>query len=268
MRSISQVMSQTIQNISLGEEVCEGCGQTVKIQKTIVDLGGGRKREAEGRVGCYCEDAELAKRVLENDRKARRNKLLKVFDTHSLVPPELMDVTMNDYVPKNRSQEDAKEVAFEFVKSFDPKNPKNVLFFGPCGVGKSHLSRCMSRGVMNKGYSSIFISVPKLLRKLRGTFNKNSDFSEDDLISALETVDLLILDDIGAEAPTTYAQDVFFSIVDSRQGMSTVYTSNITPEEFLELKGERNGSRVLNHHTKIIEIIGENERFKNFGNKG
>lgn len=264
MRSISQVMSQTIQNITLGEEVCEGCGQTVKIQKTIVDLGGGRKREAEGRVGCRCEDAALAFRSLARTCLARRNKLLKVFDTHSLVPPELIDVTMKDYLPKNDSQEAAKSEAAEYVKTFDPKQPQNLLFYGPCGVGKSHISRCISRGVMQKGYSSIFISVPKLLRKLRGTFNSKSEFSEDDLVSALETVDLLILDDIGAEAHTTYAQDVIFSIVDSRQGMSTVYTSNITPGEFLELKGERNGSRVINHHTKLMEIVGENERFKNF----
>lgn len=264
MRSISQVMNQTIQNITLGEEVCEGCGETVQIRKTVVDLGGGRKREAEGRVGCRCEDLELAKKTLANDLKARKNRLLKVFDTHSLVPPELLDVTLNDYVPKNQSQEAAKQEAIDYVKRFDPKQPQNLLFFGPCGIGKSHVSRCISRGVMQKGYSSIFISVPKLLRKLRGTFNGKSDFSEDDLISALESVDLLILDDIGAEAHTAYAQDVVFSIVDSRQGMSTIYTSNITPEEFLEMKGERNGSRVINHHTKLMEIVGENERFKKF----
>lgn len=215
------------------------------------------------RKGCKCEDNKLAVETLEAKERIKKRKILEVFDRFSLVPPALRDATIKMYSPKNESQEAAKQAAIQFVQDFDPDVPKNMLMFGPYGVGKSHLARCMSRGAITKGYSSIFIPVPKLLRKLRGTYDDNSEFTEDQLVTALETVDLLIMDDIGAESDSKYAKDRVFDIVDSRQGKSTIYTSNLTPEQLLD-RDERNFSRVLNADTDPLEILGDNHRLRNF----
>lgn len=261
---MNQVMPGNIQNITLGKEICDGCGEEVELRKTTVEIVPGRIREATGKVGCICEDLKLAKETVEAAERIQKKKLLEVFDTYSLVPPELRDVTMNDFQPKNKSQTDAKQTAVDYVKNYDPKKPKNLLVYGPFGTGKSHLCRCISRGVVQKGFSSIFISVPKLLRKLKSTYSKDSDMSEDKLITALETVDLLILDDIGAESDSKWVQEKLFDIVDSRQGKDTLYTSNFNPDKLLEKLGERNFSRVLNADTDPLEVLGDNHRLRKF----
>lgn len=257
-------MNKNIQNITLGKEICDGCGVEVEIRKTIIELIPGKKRESTGKIGCKCEDLKLAEETRQAAERLKKKKLLDVFDTYSLVPPELRDVTMNDYQPKNKSQEEAKQMAVDYVKNYDLKQSKNLMVFGPFGTGKSHLCRCISRGVMQKGYSSIFISVPKLLRKLKSTYNKDSEVTEDAMISALETVDLLILDDIGAETDSKWTKERLFDIVDSRQGKDTLYTSNFDPEMLLNKLGERNFSRVINADTEPIEVLGDNHRLRNF----
>lgn len=257
------INQQTFQSSNLGKEICTGCNQEVEIIEAPI-IGGPNKGKLQTfRKGCKCEDLKLAQETLAAAERIKAKKTLEVFDAYSLVPPELRDATMKKYQPKNEAQQKAKQAAIEFVHEFDPKNPQNMFLYGPYGVGKSHICVCVSRGVMQKGFSSIFISVPKLLRKLKSTYNKDAEVTEDKLLSALETVDLLILDDIGAESDTKWAAERVFDVVDSRQGRSTLYTSNIYPEDLLA-KDERNFSRVLNADTKPLELLGENFRLRNF----
>jgi len=264
MRTIGQVIqSEIFQSTSLGKEMCEGCGQEIEIVEVPLIGGPNKGKLIQMKKGCICEDIKLAKETVEVAERLKSKKLLEVFDTFSLVPPELRDATMKDYQPKNNAQANAKQGAADYVRGFDPKQPQNLIFYGPYGTGKSHLSRCISRGVMQMGYSSIFISVPKLLRKLKSTYNKDSEVTEDKLISALETVDLLVLDDIGAESETKWVSEKLFDIVDSRQGKSTIYTTNLYPEQLLE-RDERNFSRVLNYDTTPFELEGENYRLRKF----
>ncbi|MFP5116107.1 ATP-binding protein [Bacillaceae bacterium C204] len=264
MRTIGQVIqSEIFQSTSLGKETCEGCGQEVEIVEVPIIGGPNKGKLIQMKKGCICEDIQLAKETLEVHERLKSKKLLEVFDTYSLVPPELREATMNDYQPKNKAQAAAKQGAVDYVRHFDPKKPANLIFYGPYGTGKSHLARCVSRGVMQMGYSTIFISVPKLLRKLKSTYNKDSEVTEDKLISALETVDLLVLDDIGAESETKWVSEKLFDIVDSRQGKSTLYTTNLYPEQLLE-RDERNFSRVLNNDTSPFELEGENYRLRKF----
>ncbi|MCU6603786.1 ATP-binding protein [Peribacillus frigoritolerans] len=265
MKTLNQAMgTQTIQNITLGKETCDGCGEEVEIRKTIVEIIPGRTREATGRIGCKCEEKQLAAETLAAAERIKKQKLISVFETHSLVPPELQKVTMKDYQPQNEKQAVAKKKAIEFVHGFDVKQPHNLLLYGPYGTGKSHLAYCMSKGIMVGGHSSIFISVPKLFRKLKSTYSNDSEITEDILITALETVDLLILDDIGAESESKWTREKVFDIVDSRQGKHTIYTSNYSPKSLIAKLGERNFSRVLNKDTEPFEIDGDNHRLSKF----
>lgn len=263
MKSIKEVMEGTIQSTTLRKEKCDGCEREIEIVEMPVIGGPNKGQIQQFKKGCKCEDKRLADETWEVRERLKKKKMLEVFDNYSLVPPELRSVTMNMYQPVNDSQKDAKKRAAGYVEAFDIKRPENLLFYGLYGVGKSHLARCISRGVMLKGHSSIFISVPKLLRKLRSTYNKESEVTEDQLITALEEVDLLILDDIGAENESNHAKEKLFDIVDSRQGRSTIYTSNMTPKQLLE-RDERNFSRVLNNDTDVFEILGENHRLRKF----
>jgi DNA replication protein DnaC len=115
---------------------------------------------------------------------------------------------------------------------------------------------------MKKDYSGIFVSVPKLLQAFRNTYNNDSEISEGQLLQALETVDCLVLDDIGAENKTDWATDKLFNIIDSRQGKSTIFTSNLDMKALENPKtgvGPRNFSRIM-MNANVQKVFGPDHR--------
>ena len=72
------------------------------------------------------------------------------------------------------------------LKEFKSANPENLLLAGSYGTGKSHLSYAAVRALLDKGYSGLFLSVPKLLTKIKDTYNSHSEFSEAELLEAVE----------------------------------------------------------------------------------
>lgn len=268
MKSIQEILSQSLPSMTfLRSESCDGCGFTVKVYETEI-IGGPRKGEkTEVKYGCKCEDMKLAKKALENKKKAENKKVKEYFEFYSNISKRLKEATFNNYIPQNDSQRKAKQVVLNYIKEFDINKPRNLLFTGECGVGKSHLAKVIADGVMKKEnpetetkYTAIFINVPKLKRKIRSTYDSDSEISENEVFETLENVDLLVLDDLGAEKQSEWTMESIFDIVEGRQGKNTIYTSNLNEQELLVHFGDRIGSRVLNEDTRIINIEGKNYR--------
>src|SRR5690606_31680904 len=149
------------------------------------------------------------------------------------------------------------------VGTFDKDNPRNLVFTGSYGLGKSHLAASICRELNDMGYTSIFISVPKLLTKIRDTYNRDSNINESQLLDALSNVDCLALDDMGAEKTKrgeqqgeSWASEKLFEIIDSRSGKHTVYTTNLTSAELTKKIGPRNISRMM-MNTKSFRFTGD-----------
>lgn len=253
--------------------MCDGCNQEVTTTKVTVINSKGDERSHTGTLGCKCADKELALEVQRERKMKVLKKQFDIFDEHSLINEKLKKASFTNYIPNNPKQSRAKKLFMRFGEVFDPNKPINLYCYGSFGVGKSHLAKSTADELMKKGNSCIFISVPKLLRKLKDTYNKETAATEDKLLQALEDVDVLILDDIYSEKPTKWALEKMFDILDSRQGKHTIYTSNMSPDEMLEdieelqdrvlrKQAERNFSRILNEDTELVELEGENHRLR------
>lgn len=261
-------MNQTVPNMTLVREgVCDGCGYPIEVYETELMGGPDKGKAIEITYGCKCEDIKLANQAIENKERTESKRVKAHFDYYSLISKRLKKANLENYNPQNRSQEIAKQSIRKYIDIFDIDEPLNILFTGGYGVGKSHLAKSITDGIMEKEnpetkrkYTAVFISVPKLLRKIRSTYNRNSEISEGDIFEVLETVDVLVLDDMGAEKQNDWSEERLFDIIDSRQGMHTIYTSNYNEKDLFNLLGERNFSRIVNEDTKIIEIEGENYR--------
>lgn len=263
-------MKQTVPNMTLVKEgVCSGCNYPIKVFETELIGGPDKGKKTNITYGCKCEDIQLARVAQANKEQSDMRRVMEHFNYYSLISRRLKNATLDNYIPKNRSQQIAKESVKKYIDIFDVEDPINLLFTGSYGVGKSHLAKTIADGVMAKTnpetrrkYTAIFISVPKLLRKIRSTYNRNSEISEEDIFDVMEKVDLLILDDLGAERQNDWSEERLYDLIDSRQGMHTVYTSNFNEEDLFELLGERNFSRVVNEDTRTLEVEGENHRLK------
>src|SRR5690349_13333290 len=100
---------------------------------------------------------------------------------------------------------------------------------GPCGAGKSHVAAAIANHLVIRGQGVTYASVPDLLRFIRRGFG---DGAADERLDALMRVDVLVLDDLGAENLSTWAQEQLFVLLNARYlaDRPTVLTSNDRPE--------------------------------------
>lgn len=216
------------------------------------------------------EDRELAEQIERENRELKAKRILKVFSENSLINPKLKEASFSNYEPTNQELSKAKELAMRYSTNFSKDNPIGLLLIGNYGTGKSHLSVSITKELMNKDVSCVFISTPKLMTKIRSSYNKDSEYSEDQIIEVLSSVDCLVLDDIGAEATKqgesnqhTWATSKIFEIIDNRIGKHTIFTSNYLPDELQQRLGGRNFSRMM-EDTHVIKMNGDDYRLRKF----
>ena len=103
-----------------------------------------------------------------------------------------------------------------------------LFLFGPTGVGKTHLAVAAAAERQRRGDEIFFATVPDLLDYLRATFAPDSNVAYDDLLDRIKTVDLLVLDDMGADRSTPFAEDKLFQIINYRyeRRLVTIITSS------------------------------------------
>lgn len=137
---------------------------------------------------------------------------------------------------------------------------RGVWLFGDVGTGKTTLAMLVSKAALAAGRTVAIYSLPRLLNLLREAIG--SDDGKLDLLDRLATVDLLHLDDVGAENSTDWVLEQLYSIVNTRyeEQRALVVTSNLGPEELGEQIGERTVSRMLELCAVQIPLYGADRR--------
>jgi len=124
---------------------------------------------------------------------------------------------------------------------------RGLWFMGPVGTGKTTLAMLVSKAAISAGRSVAIYSLPRLLNEIReDTFR--SDRSHLNLLDRLAQVDLLHIDDVGAERTTDWVLEELYSLVNARyqDGRSIIITTNIRERAALcEQITERTVSRLI-----------------------
>lgn len=268
-------VGQVIKNTTSGFKVevvdtytCYRCGSEVRVVQAFVPMLGG---EVTIDRCLNCDAKNLAAEAAEEAQRAAVRNAKALFDQQSLINNSLRAATFENYLPTNESQRKAKLEAWQYAIKFTPDKPSNLIFSGPCGVGKSHLAVAIANCLTDHGFSVVFISVPRLLTKIKSTFGRKDGPTEEEIVEALGMVDLLILDDIGAEyieidrtgEGRGWVVSKIFEIVDIRAGKSTVYTTNLSSDEMKKRFGMRNFSRLM-ENTQAVKMNGDDYRLRAF----
>lgn len=91
-----------------------------------------------------------------------------------------------------------------------------ILLRGATGVGKTHLAAAVANRVISRGMPAVFVRAPDLLDHLRATFQPGSSVSYDQRFRDVRRARLLVLDDLGAQSATPWAEEKLFQILDHR----------------------------------------------------
>jgi len=121
-----------------------------------------------------------------------------------------------------------------------------LLFNGPRGCGKTHLAVAIAGERLKQGSQVFFAFVPTLLDHLRATFAPDSPVGYDELFEQLNSVSLLVLDDLGSESSTAWAEEKLYQIVVHRHEarLPTIVTTVSTIEDLEDTKS-RIASRLV-----------------------
>jgi DNA replication protein DnaC len=135
-----------------------------------------------------------------------------------------------------------------------------LFLHGPPGTGKTHLAIALLKDHGRMEWGS-FVTVASLLMELRDSFRDKAERSEREIIEHYAKVQLLVLDDLGAEKTSEFALQSLYIIIDKRYSemRSTIITSNLTVDEIAEKVGDRIASRIAGM-CKVIELKGRDRR--------
>ncbi len=140
---------------------------------------------------------------------------------------------------------------------------RGLWFFGDPGTGKTTLAMLVSRTALEAGRSVAIYSLPKLLTRIRRTFDERpGEQSYAELFERLATVDLLHIDDLGAENRTEWVLEQLYALINERYeaGRALMVTTNNDPEALEEQIGKRVVSRLV-EMCDVVHMFGDDHRW-------
>ena len=153
-----------------------------------------------------------------------------------------------------------------YVEAIDERldEGRGLWFMGDVGTGKTTLAMLVSKAALDAGRSVAIYSLPRLLAEIRKTFDDSSERSYLELIERLVGVDLLHIDDVGAERTSEWVLEQLYSIVNARyeDRRAVVITTNLDHEQLREQINERTVSRLVEICGDPLPLFGADRRIE------
>jgi len=135
----------------------------------------------------------------------------------------------------SREQEQYKRCADD-ARTFADAPDGWLVLSGASGCGKTHIAAAVVNRLLDRGEPALFVVVPDLLDHLRAAYQPAADVGYDELFERVRNAPVLVLDDLGTQAPTPWAQEKLFQLINHRFNtrLPTVVTTNLLPEQIDE----------------------------------
>jgi DNA replication protein DnaC len=203
------------------------------------------------------------------DCRAERMNKGRSRGISSVIPPRYRGVSFDRPPVSDMARDLQTKIAVNEVRAFVDdldarlQEGRGLWLFGDTGTGKTTLAMLISKAALETGKTVAIYSLPKLLARIRRTYD--SEPGGDSYLSFFErltSVDLLHIDDLGAEKRSDWVLEQLYALVNERYEAqrSILITTNL-PHPELE---EQIGSRTVSRLTQIcdeVEVRGEDRRY-------
>lgn len=222
-----------------------------------------KRQNYEVHVECKCE------------RESRINAKIKHLQNLSLLGKRYENACFeNTKTGINAEFDRAFERCIKFCENHKEtiKNGHGIYLWGDVGVGKTHITACIANELLQNCVYVLFTSLFEISKAVRGSWGKDSEKSEQNLIKQFTDVEVLFFDDLGTEKFTknqedTWLQYLLFDLVNRRYNArkTTIFSSNYSINELVAKRGlaKRTASRISEMSAgAVIKISGESMRGK------
>jgi DNA replication protein DnaC len=203
------------------EDVCGLCGGAGFVRRTV-RLG----HPDFGRAfACECTEDE--------DEEERLSRLRRYSNLGPLSRLSFDNLSERGRSPNARHQE-TFAAAVKAGRAFADDSAGWLVLTGPSGCGKTHLAAAVAGKCVERGRAALFMVAPDLLDHLRAAYQPGNDIGYDDLFEMLKNAPVLVLDDLGVQSSTAWAQEKLFQLINHRYNarMPTVFTTNLGLGDF------------------------------------
>ncbi len=208
---------------------------------------------------CQCFKQKLIEKAYS------QSNLSSILDTQNFDNFDFTYYSTNkkakEHFSPRENMESIFETCFNFVKSFD-KSEENLLLYGEPGLGKTFLSSCIAKDLLDQGKTVFYQTANNIFGLLEDyKFRRSEQIVTKDQIDRLFDVDLLIIDDLGTEFVNAYTSSTFFNILNARllNKQKTIINTNLDISELDNLYSNRVISRLIGHYI-TLKFFGEDIR--------
>ena len=149
----------------------------------------------------------------------------------------------------------------DFVRDFDTSFD-NLLMHGPPGLGKTFMSNCIAKALLDRGKTVLYITATQLFKVVEELrFHRDETIESDTMLDFVTSADLLIIDDLGTEFSTVLTISELFNFINTRllNRKSTIISTNIDPVELEKHYSDRLTSRIFGEYIQL-KFIGDDIR--------
>jgi DNA replication protein DnaC len=208
----------------------------------------------------YDEGSRAARPCTCRPRRIARRKARKLA---GVIPRRYQGVSF-DRPPVTHMPSDVVRDVRSYVGALDGRlaEGRGIWFSGDVGTGKTTLAMLISAEALRRGHSVAIYSLPRLLGLLRATFQDESEASLGVLLERLAAVELLHVDDVGAEQSSPWVLEQLYTIVNTRyeDRRAVMITTNLQEDELREQIGERTVSRLVEMCGDPLLLCGNDHR--------
>ena len=155
----------------------------------------------------------------------------------------------------------ALKTCHEFIDTFS-SDFRNILLYGDTGVGKTFLSHCVAKELIEKSYSVIYFTASQLFDIFAKTvFDKDTD--SETVCEHIYDCDFLIIDDLGTEFSNSFTASQLFICLNERilREKSTMISTNLSLDDVKNIYSERTFSRITSAYT-VLRLTGDDIRIQ------
>lgn len=206
------------------------CGQCNTRKEREIIWFDGKPKKVPVMCKCRAEEERLKKEQMQKEEEMRSIQRAKVS---SMMDDTFRTACFANYQIRNGNERHlkvAKKYCIEFSKMYERN--QGLLFWGTVGTGKSYIAACIANYLLEANTSVVMTSFVRILQEMQG-FDRER---EETFTNKLNSVKLLIIDDLGAERSTDYALEKVYGIIDNRYRAKKplILTTNLTLRQMQE----------------------------------